>query len=123
MLKMIQKVYKGSDLLISLILKDAEGTPYRIGTTNEFTIRFFTTDPDTYIGGSYSAGEYTGIIAEEDADYITLNAIDLEKLEDGILNYVYHIRVANSNFKDGFYDEVIKGQTNLYLKYKCLCIK
>lgn len=115
---MIQKIYKGSDIMVALSLKDAEGTPYRISTTNEFT-----TDPDTYIEGSYSAGKYTGIIAEEDTDYIALNALDLEKLEDGVLSYVYHIRVTNSNFKDGFYDEVIKGQTNLYLKSKCLCIK
>lgn len=120
---MIQKIYKGSDIMVALSLKDAEGTPYRISTTNEFTIRFFTTDPDTYIEGSYSAGKYTGIIAEEDTDYIALNTLDLEKLEDGVLSYVYHIRVTNSNFKDGFYDEVIKGQTNLYLKSKCLCIK
>ena len=111
---MIQKIYKGSDIMVALSLKDAEGTPY---------IRFFTTDPDTYIEGSYSAGKYTGIIAEEDTDYIALNALDLEKLEDGVLSYVYHIRVTNSNFKDGFYDEVIKGQTNLYLKSKFLCIK
>ena len=101
--------------MVALSLKDAEGTPYRISTTNEFTIRFFTTDPD------YSAGKYTGIIAEEDTDYIALNALDLEKLEDGVLSYVYHIRVTNSNFKDGFYDEVIKGQTNLYLKSKLTC--
>lgn len=118
---MIQKVYKGSDLMIELSLKDAEGTPYRIGTTSEFTIRFFTTDPDTYIEGSYSTGEYTGIIAEEDTDYIALNALDLENLEDGVLSYVYHIKIANSSFKDGFYDEVVKKQTNLYLKSKCNC--
>ena len=66
---MIQKIYKGSDIMVALSLKDAEGTPYRISTTNEFTIRFFTTDPDTYIEGRYSAGKYTGIIAEEDTDY------------------------------------------------------
>lgn len=119
---MIQKIYKGSDIMVALSLKDAEGVPYRISTTNEFTIRFFTTDPDTYIEGSYSAGKYTGII-EEDTDYIALNALDLETLEDGVLSYVYHIRIANTSFKDGFYDEVIKGQTNLYLKSKCLCIK
>lgn len=41
---MIQKIYKGSDIMVALSLKDAEGVPYRIGTTNEFTIRFFTTD-------------------------------------------------------------------------------
>nr|DAD94588.1 MAG TPA: hypothetical protein [Siphoviridae sp. ctREU2] len=120
---MIQKVYKGSDIMIALSLKDAEGTPYRIDTTNGFTIRFFTTDPDTYIEGSYSGGKYTGIIAEEDTDYIALNALDLEKIEDGLLSYVYHIKVINASFKDGYYDEVVKGQTNLYLKSKCLCIK
>lgn len=118
---MIQKIYKGSDIMIALSLKDAEGTPYRIDTTNEFTIKFFTTDPDTYIEGTYSSGKYTGIIAEEDADYIALNALDLEKLEDGVLSYVYNIRIVNTSFKDGFYDEVVKGQTNLYLKSKCNC--
>lgn len=118
---MIQKVYKGSDIMVALSLKDAEGTPYRIDTTNEFTISFFTTDPDTYIEGSYSGGKYIGIIAEEDADYIALNALDLEKLEDGVLSYVYNIRIVNTSFKDGFYDEVVKGQTNLYLKSKCNC--
>lgn len=120
---MIQKVYKGSDIMITLSLKDIEGKPYRIGTTNEFIIRFYTTDPEIYVEASYSTGEYTGIIAEEDADYIALNALDLEKLEDGVLSYMCHIRIANTNFKDDFYDEVIKGQTNLFLKSKCLCIK
>lgn len=118
---MIQKIYKGSDIMVTLLLKDAEGTPYRISTTNEFTIRFFTTDPDTYIEGTYSGGKYTGIIVEEDTDYIALNALDLEKLEDGVLSYVYNIRIVNTGFKDGFYDEVVKGQTNLYLKSKCNC--
>ena len=35
---MIQKIYKGSDIMVALSLKDAEGTPYKISTTNEFTI-------------------------------------------------------------------------------------
>ena len=41
---MIQKVYKGSDIMVALSLKDAEGTPYRIDTTNEFTINSYQFD-------------------------------------------------------------------------------
>ena len=59
---MIQKIYKGSDIMVALSLKDAEGTPYRISTTNEFTIRFFTTDPDTYIEGSILESEEKKIL-------------------------------------------------------------
>lgn len=115
---MVQKIYKGSDILIDLVLKDINGTPFRISATNEFNIKFFTTNPDIFIEGSYSINKYTGIIAGEYIDYIALNAIDLDKLEDGILNYIYTIRTINTDFKDGLYDEVVKGQTNFYLKSK-----
>lgn len=118
---MIQKVYKGSDLLIELLLKDAEGTPYRVSTTNEFSIKFFTTNPDIFIEGHYSNNEYKGIITDENADYVPLNAVDLEKLEDGVLNYIYTIKTVNTDFEDGFYNEVFKNQTNLYLKSKLNC--
>lgn len=118
---MIQKVYKGSDLLIELLLKDVEGTPYRVSTTNEFSIKFFTTNPDIFIEGHYSNNEYKGIITDENADYVPLNAVDLEKLEDGVLNYIYTIKTVNADFEDGFYNEVLKSQTNLYLKSKLNC--
>lgn len=118
MVKMVQKIYKGSDILIDLVLKDVNDTPFRISATNEFNIKFFTTNPDIFIESSYSINKYTGIIAGEYIDYIALNAIDLDKLEDGILNYIYTIRTINTDFKDGFYDEVVKGQTNFYLKSK-----
>lgn len=118
---MTKKVYKGTDLQIQLILKDAEGNPYRINKTNEFIIKFFTTDPEVYVEASYSAGEYTGIIEGEEYDYVVINSTDLDKLEDGLLNYVYNIRFANIDFEDGFYDEVVKGETNLFLKSKFTC--
>lgn len=121
MVKMVQKIYKGSDILIDLILKDVNNTPYRINATNEFNIKFFTTNPDVYIEGSYVGNEYIGIIAGGIIDYIALNAIDLEKLEDGVLNYIYTVRTVNTDFKDGFYDEIVKGQTNFYLKSKFCC--
>lgn len=39
---MTKKVYKGTDLQIQLILKDAEGNPYRINKANEFIIKFLS---------------------------------------------------------------------------------
>lgn len=113
---MVQKIYKGSDVLIELKLKDAEGNPYRIDSLTSFTIRFFTTDPETYIESSYQNGEYVGIIKEEDADYVIINASDLDSLEEGIMHYTYSIRAINTDFDDGFYDEAITGESNLYLK-------
>lgn len=118
---MVQKIYKGSDILIDLVLKDVNGTPFRISATNEFNIKFFTTNPEVYIKGSYVGDEYTGIITGKTVDYMALNAIDLEKLEDGVLNYIYTVRTVNTDFKDGFYDEIVKGQTNFYLKSKFYC--
>lgn len=115
---MVQKIYKGSDILIDLILKDVNDTPFRISATNEFNIKFFTTNPAVYMEGSYVGGEYTGIINGDIIDYMALNAIDLEKLEDGVLNYIYTVRTVNTDFKDGFYDEAVKGETNFYLKSK-----
>lgn len=115
---MIQKVFKGSDILIELVLKDVNGIPFRVSATNEFSIKFFTTNPNVFIEGCYIGDKYTDIIAGDEVDYIALNAIDLDKLEDGILNYIYTIRTVNLDFKDGFYDEVVKGQTSFYLKSK-----
>ena len=74
---MVQKIYKGSDILIQLGLKDAEGNPYRINSLTSFIIRFFTTDPETYIESSYQNGEYVGILNEEDSDYVILNASEI----------------------------------------------
>lgn len=118
---MIQKIYNGSDVLIGLILKDIEGNCYRIDSVTSFNIKFFTTNPRNYIESSYQNGEYVGIIKEEDSDYVILNASDLEKMDEGILHYTYHIRITNPDFEDGFYDEIITGETNLYLKSNCIC--
>lgn len=119
---MIQKIYKGSDVLIELALKDMEGTAYRLDSVTRFNIKFFTTNPETYIEASYENGEYNGIQNEEDADYVVLNATDLDKLEDGIIHYTYSVRIVNGSFDDGFYDEVVTDESNLYLKSDFACI-
>lgn len=113
---MIQKVYRGSDLLIAIGLKDVNGDSYRVIDLNEFKIKFYTLNPDNYVEATFEGNLYTNIIADEDADYAVLNSDEIEKLEDGVINYIYSIRAVNADFKDGFYDEVVRGQTNLYLK-------
>lgn len=118
---MIQKINKGSDLLIALDLKDMNDVPYRVSDLNQFIIRFFTSNPDNYIEASYIDGVCNSITIKEDGDYVSLNASDLIKLDSGILNYTYSIRIQDSSFTDGYYDEVIKGQTELYIKSNCNC--
>lgn len=118
---MIQKINKGSDLLIALDLKDMNDVPYRVSDLNQFIIRFFTSNPDNYIEASYIDGVCNSITIKEDGDYVSLNASDLIKLDSGILNYTYSIRIQDSSFVDGYYDEVIKGQTELYIKSNCNC--
>lgn len=119
---MIQKIYKGSDILIELALKDMEGTAYRLDAVTRFNIKFFTANPETYIEASYENGEYNGIQKEDDADCVVLNAADLDKLEDGIIHYTYSVRIVNDSFDDGFYDEVVTDESNLYLKSDFVCI-
>ena len=118
---MTEKVYKGSDLFIQIELTDANGQPYRVGDLNEFKIKFYTLNPDQFVEASFEGNLYDNIIAEDDADYVVLDSDNLFRLEDGIINYTYSIRAANADFKDGFYDEVVKGQTNLFLKYDGKC--
>lgn len=113
---MIQKINKGSDVSLVLNLKDAEGNPFRISDLNEFSMRFHTKDPSNYIEVSYENETYNGITAKDDADYISLNSSDLDKLEDGILKYEYSIRIPDASFNDGYYNEIVKGQTELYIK-------
>lgn len=113
---MTQKINKESDLMLSLILKDKNGTPYRIGDLMEFSMIFYTSNPDNHIEVSYKDGEYKGITIQDDNDFIALNSSDIKRLDDGNINYQYHIRYKNDSFNDGFFDEVISGQTDLYLK-------
>lgn len=113
---MIQRINRGSDISIILRLKDKIGNPYRVSDISKFIMRFHTKDPSNYIEVSYENETYNGITAKDDADYISLNSSDLDKLEDGILKYEYSIRIPDASFNDGYYNEIVKGQTELYIK-------
>ena len=112
---MIHKIYRGSDAMINISLKDSCGNKYRVADTVKFDIKFFTTDPDVYVGGSYAAQKYTNIVPRQYFDTVVIEDADLETLEDGIIYYEYYARVVNDSFNNYFYDEIIKGQTNIVL--------
>ena len=112
----IQKIFKGSDLLFDVKLVDANGIPYRIKDTAGFSIKFFTSNPADFIECKYENGVYSGIVEGETIDSMFINSTDLDSLQEGLINYIYTLKVLNPVFSDGIYDETITGQTNLYLK-------
>lgn len=116
---MVQKIYKGSDLIIDLTLKDRSGNTYRVTDVMEFVIKFYTTDPTVNIECSKLPNEqYDNIIKKETTDSAVLNSSCLDRLDDGLLHYEYHIKVMDSSFDDNIYDEIVTGETNLFLKSK-----
>lgn len=112
----IQKIFKGNDLLFDVKLTDANGIYYRIKDTVGFSIKFYTSDPTDFIECKYEDGVYSGIIEGETIDSMFINSTDLENLKEGLINYIYVLRVSNPVFEDGIYDETVTGQTNLFLK-------
>lgn len=112
----IQKIFKGSDLLFDVKLTDANGIYYRIKDTVGFSIKFYTSDTTDFIECKYEDGVYSGIIEGETIDSMFINSTDLENLKEGLINYIYILRVSNPVFEDGIYDETVTGQTNLFLK-------
>lgn len=111
----MEKVYKGSDLIFNIKLQDKNEVPFRIADTDNFTIRFYTTDVNSYIECTYSNGEYKGILALDRIDRVVINDEELAELEAGIINYTYEFSVSSQLFVDNNYNEVIKGQTEFYL--------
>lgn len=113
---MTQKINKGSDLMLYLILKDAVGKQYRVADVMEFSIKFYTYDTEIFVECSKTSdGTYTNIGNNGILDFVVLNSKELNKLENGILHYEYHLKVKNQCFDDEIYDEVIRGETNFYL--------
>lgn len=112
----METIKKGSDLKLHLKLTDKLGIPFRVADTDEFVISIYTCCCDNDIQGSYKNGEYTNIVPKERIDTLYINASDLEKLSSGVLKYTYQMRFADENFDDGYFDKVVTGTTNLYLK-------
>ena len=106
---MIQTIYKGTDLVFNIKLEDKDGIPFRVRNTSEFILRLYTTNPAEFIECSFKGGDLTGIVEED-------RISDLDKLQSGLIYYSYSFKSPNAMFNDAYYDEVVKGQTNYYLK-------
>ena len=76
----------------------------------------YTTNPAEFIECSFKGGDLTGIVEEDRIDKAVINSSDLDKLQSGLIYYSYSFKSPNAMFNDAYYDEVVKGQTNYYLK-------
>ena len=83
---------------------------------SEFILRLYTTNPTEFIECRFKDGDLTGIIEEDRIDKAVINSSDLDKLQSGLIYYSYSFKSPNAMFNDAYYDEVVKGQTNYYLK-------
>lgn len=113
---MIETIYKGTDLVLNIKLADKEGIPFRVRNTSEFILRLYTTNPNDFIECSFKDGDLNGIIEGDRIDKAIINSSDLDRLQSGLIYYSYSFSSPNAIFNDAYYNEVVKGQTNLYLK-------
>ncbi len=114
----IQKIFKGSDIQLNLNIKDKTNAVLRVSDLDEYTIKLFTKSGNTFCSGSWikSTGILTNISVTDTADILFIGATDLATLEEGLIYYQYHIKSINSNYEDGYFDEVVEGETKFYLK-------
>ncbi len=114
----IQKIFKGSDIQLNLNIRDKANTILRVSDLDEYTIKLFTKSSNTFCSGSWikSTETLTNIVVTDTADILFIKASDLATLEEGLIYYQYHIKSVNSDYEDGYYDEVVEGETKFYLK-------
>jgi hypothetical protein len=109
-------LYRGSDAVIRLPLADAKGQRVRVSDFHSFTIRLFTTDENVYAEyGFRQPDKYSGIVSDDDGDWIVINASEMEPLHEGMLLYRYRIQAVNGNYEDFIFDKVVRGQLNVFL--------
>lgn len=112
---MIQTINKGTDFISAIKLEDSCGIPYRVANTSEFRIKLYTTNPSQYVE-CYFDGTVKGILMDGRVDRIVVNSNELETLDSGLLKYIVSVKSPCAEFNDAHYDEVMKGETNYYLK-------
>lgn len=113
---MIRKLKKGSDAAIHLSLTDGRGRKIRVSDFYACTIKLFTTDENVYAEYAFRQPDaYTGIVDDGKADWLVINAPDLDAMHEGFLHCTIHVRGVNDRFNDVMYDKVITEQLNIYL--------
>lgn len=112
----MKTLIKGSDLILNIKLEDMNKIPVRIGDTNYFSIKIYTTDESDCIEAKYENGVYTNIVVQPTIDQIYIESSDLESLQNGALCYTYEFAIYNEHFEDKLYNEIQKGCTHIYLR-------
>ena len=98
---MIQRIYphKGSDLIFQIVfLEDVD----------DFNLTFFTDNSSSGITKSKTDLKEDNLIKIEASELATLN--------EGLLKVFMEIKTSDSDFQDGYYNEIQEMDTNYYLK-------
>ena len=111
----MNKLIKGSDLILNIKLEDMNHIPIRVADTNYFSVKIYTLSEDNCIEAKYDDGVYTNIVVQPTIDQIYIESDDLLSLENGILRYKYEFAIYNEYFSDELYNEIQKGSTNILL--------
>ena len=93
---MIQKIYKGTDLLFSINIEDNEGNILKVGDVAELTMSFYTdsTNAENHI-----------IINKDDiinSNQIFIDNTKLDLLNEGLLKYNIKLRFNNTSINEPF---------------------
>ena len=100
----IKYIYKNSDVILNVVLRDCSGEIIPIESIDEIDYVFFTNEEY-----SYNANIEDGKI------YIPSNIIS--NFQSGILKYNVHIALSNEHFEDGKQDIYYNNKsTNIYIK-------
>lgn len=104
-------IERGSDLIITLTLKDDKGGNIRVSTKPSFFVRVFTADKKQYL--EYVKGDIT---TTNDYDKLYISADDLAVLESGVIAYSYGWGVIDANFGDNEYNRIRTVYTDYYFR-------
>lgn len=104
-------IERGSDLIITLTLKDDKGNNIRVNTKPSFFIKVFTADKKKYL--EYDKADIT---TTDEYDKLYLSSDQLEVLESGVIAYSYGWGVSDTNFGDNEYNRIRTVYTDYYFK-------
>lgn len=104
-------IERGSDLIITLSLKDDKGNNIRVSTKPSFFIKVFTTDKKKYL--EYDKSDIT---VTNDADKLYISADQLEVMDSGVIAYSYGWGVTDTKFGDNEYNRIRTVYTDYYFK-------
>ena len=87
----------------------------RINDCVDFTAKFYTNSLDLAAISYKHNDEIKNIKITETDDYCLINSSDLQKIGDGVISFYIEYSVEDSNFADGYYNNVIEGNTEYYV--------